>query len=432
MTSTLGQTRETPPERVPTDLSSLCFGDTFQPEAPVGEESTTVAERLLEQGTRLANRYELIRKVGAGGMGVVYEARDLVLNDRVALKFLSPKYVSRPDVLRRMHREVVLGRKVTHPNVCRIYDLGTDEGVHFLSMEFVDGRTLEDVLATERLDREEAMALFKRICEAVSAAHEGGIVHRDLKPGNVMITPKGVVKVMDFGLACDHTADTASRSGVVGTPAYWAPEQARGEQVTPAADVYALGVTLFRMLSGELPSPAPDLSKLPRPLRAVVARAMAVDAADRPANAGILCHHLQPRASWGLRGPTAVVGAAVLASLVTFLAVPGVLDARAAVPSHSPSLVVSPPAVDGPVKEASAQPLVMAQVELPVTQVEKSKPEQPQKVEKVVTKPRTKARALTPRVNEAKAKTADAAALNRQSLLFSDDAPAGKGLLFAD
>jgi serine/threonine protein kinase len=220
----------------------------------------------LEPGAVLANRYRIVRPLGRGGMGQVYEAEDLELHERVALKTLLPEIAQDTAMVSRFKREIHLARKIGHPNVCRVFDLARDPAdasvagaTLFLTMEYLAGETL-----AERLDREgrlapaEALRLLERMADALDAAHRAGIIHRDFKPSNVMLVdePRGPV-VTDFGLArsLDVTAEsTATASGqLVGTLDYMAPELFLGDPATPAADQYALGLVAYKMAVGELP-----------------------------------------------------------------------------------------------------------------------------------------------------------------------------------
>jgi predicted Ser/Thr protein kinase len=202
-------------------------------------------------GTRLANRFRLERVLGRGAMGQVYEAFDEHLKVPVALKLLVPELRSEPSFLKDMQREVQVARKITHPNVCRVYDLGSDGEVSFISMELIDGETLEKLLAKRRLPRAEVAQILEQVCAALEAAHQEGVVHRDLKPGNIMIDAGGKVTVMDFGLARDLQGAASVRSGPIGTPAYWAPEQARGDETTFRTDLYAVGVVAYELFVGQ-------------------------------------------------------------------------------------------------------------------------------------------------------------------------------------
>lgn len=221
--------------------------------------------RLFEDGAVVAQRYRVLRFVAAGGMGDVYEAQDQELGTRVALKTLRLDLLGDEGAKERFKTEILLARKVTHPHVCRIFDLGTHRPdgdgrpVTFLTMEYLQGETLADrMVRAGRLAPEEALPLVGQISEALAAAHRAGVIHRDLKPANVMLVPSGEASravVMDFGLARGGERDSGlSRPDhVLGTPAYIAPEQIEGHAVSAATDVYALGVVMYEMLTGTLP-----------------------------------------------------------------------------------------------------------------------------------------------------------------------------------
>jgi serine/threonine protein kinase/Tfp pilus assembly protein PilF len=210
----------------------------------------------------IAGRFRIIRYIAEGGMGTVYEAEDLTLNDRVALKTIRPDIASDPKGVERFKREILLGKKVTHPNVCRIHDLGIDrseDGTEFLflTMQFLDGETLASRIKRGPIPKTEALPLIEDMADALSAAHQAEVIHRDFKSGNVMLvigTNRVCAVVTDFGLA-HGTHDNKSRThaGMVGTVDYMAPEQIRGKQITPAADIYALGVVMYEMVTGQRP-----------------------------------------------------------------------------------------------------------------------------------------------------------------------------------
>ncbi|HEY8144747.1 MAG TPA: protein kinase, partial [Kofleriaceae bacterium] len=194
-----------------------------------GQDSTLPSGEQLDDyalGELLAERFCLVRPLGRGGMGRVYEADDLTLGIRVALKLLPKGLASNVTYLDHLHQEIRLGRRVSHPNVCRIYDLGTWRGHHFLTMELVDGETLAERLLGGALDPALGRSVARQVVAAMAAAHKENVIHRDLKPGNIMIDRKGHVKVMDFGLARDQKSAPSGRFGPVGTPGYWSPEQA--------------------------------------------------------------------------------------------------------------------------------------------------------------------------------------------------------------
>src|SRR5664280_2317464 len=210
----------------------------------------------------IAGRFRIIRYIAEGGMGTVYEAEDVRLNERVALKTIRPDIASDPKVVERFKREILLSKKVTHPNVCRIHDLGVDRSETgteflFLTMQFLSGETLASRIKRGPIPTNEALPLIEDMADALSAAHQAEVIHRDFKSGNVMLVSganRTCAVVTDFGLA-RGTHDNSSRtySPMVGTVDYMAPEQIRGEEITPATDIYALGVVMYEMVTGQRP-----------------------------------------------------------------------------------------------------------------------------------------------------------------------------------
>ncbi len=202
-------------------------------------------------GMTLANRYRIVSLLGRGGMGEVYRADDLKLGQPVALKFLPEELEKDEDRLNRLLNEVKIGRQVSHPNVCRIYDIGEFEGQHYISMEYVDGEDLASLLRqVGRFPQDKAIQIARQVCAGMAAAHELGILHRDLKPSNVMIDGRGRVRITDFGLAA--LAETIEGREVrSGTPHYMAPEQLRGKEVSIQSDIYALGLVLYELFTGK-------------------------------------------------------------------------------------------------------------------------------------------------------------------------------------
>ncbi|HSB60641.1 MAG TPA: serine/threonine-protein kinase, partial [Vicinamibacteria bacterium] len=196
-------------------------------------------------GTLLADRYRLVGLLGKGGMGEVYRADDLKLEQAVALKFLPMGLEADRERLERFYNEVRVARQVTHPAVCRVYDIGEVEGQHFLSMEYVDGENLASLQRRiGRLPADKALEIARQVCAGVAAAHDKGVLHRDLKPENVMLDGQGNVRITDFGLA--GLEDTIRGDDVrSGTPAYMSPEQLSGREVTARSDVYSLGLVLY-------------------------------------------------------------------------------------------------------------------------------------------------------------------------------------------
>jgi len=206
-------------------------------------------------GTHVAERYTIVRLIGHGGMGEVYEAEDESLQQRVALKTIRSERAADRRAVERFKKEALLARRVTHRNVCRVFDVGYHAGEMFLTMELLTGETLaQRVRGGGRLEPAAALPLVEQMVAALAAAHHAGVVHRDFKCSNVMLTPDRVV-VTDFGLAHDTTAaeHERSRDGFLGSPAYVAPEQVGGRQVSFASDIYSLGVVMFEMLTGQLP-----------------------------------------------------------------------------------------------------------------------------------------------------------------------------------
>ncbi|MBZ5634562.1 MAG: protein kinase [Acidobacteriia bacterium] len=209
--------------------------------------SSSIDEGRFPVGAILAERYRILGLVGQGGMGEVYRANDLKLNQPVALKFL-PAATTR-NLLDRFHAEVRIARQVSHPNVCRVYDIGEVDGSTFLSMEYVDGEDLRSLLRRiGRLPGDKALEIARRLCAGLAAAHDKGVLHRDLKPANIMLDGRGQVLITDFGLA--GLADQIEQVRE-GTPAYMAPEQAVGREVTVRSDIYALGLVLHEMFTGK-------------------------------------------------------------------------------------------------------------------------------------------------------------------------------------
>ena len=265
----------------PAFLDSACAGDRPLREAVDRlfadlQETETVhlavdrSRRSLHPGDLLQNRFRIRRFVGQGGMGEVYEAEDQELGGRVALKAIRPHHAGDPEFLGRFRREVQLARQVTHPNVCRVFDVGYhrdgDTERAFLTMEFLDGETLSEHLRRRGpLPLDAALPLIRQLTDGLAALHEKGIVHRDFKPGNVMVVASvsgqsSRAVISDFGLArvlVDSSASADfSRSGhVIGTPDYMAPEQLLGRAVTPSSDIYSLGLVIYEMVTGRKPFP---------------------------------------------------------------------------------------------------------------------------------------------------------------------------------
>jgi serine/threonine-protein kinase len=249
-------------------------------------------EGRFATGTILAGRYRIAGLAGRGGMGEVYRATDLRLNQTVALKFLPESTAGNFQRLERFHSEVRIARQVSHPNVCRVYDIGEAEGSIYLSMEYVDGEDLASLLRRiGRLPVGKATEIARKLCAGLAAAHAKGVLHRDLKPANIMIDGRGQVLIMDFGLAviAEQVQGAEVRSG---TPAYMAPEQLAGLEVTERSDIYSLGLVLYEIFTGQkafktaerssLPSAAHAVKDMDPAMERVIARCLEPDAAKRP------------------------------------------------------------------------------------------------------------------------------------------------------
>ncbi len=291
-------------------------------------------EGRFAPGTLLNGRYRIIALLGKGGMGEVYRATDLTLGQSVALKFLPALSGGDPRWLERFHNEVRIARQVSHPNVCRVYDIGEAEGLVFLSMEYVDGEDLSTLLRRiGRLPSEKATEIARKICAGLAAAHDRGVIHRDLKPHNVMLNKRGEVLICDFGLAAlpDQIDPSEFRQG---TPAYMAPEQIKGIGVTAQSDIYALGLVLYELYTGKRPYTGGNLQELLAQQEAMSMTSMSSHAADiEPAVENVIKRCLDPDAA---KRPSN--------ALLVSMALPGgdpLAAALAAGQTPSPELVAS-------------------------------------------------------------------------------------------
>ncbi|HEY3835034.1 MAG TPA: serine/threonine-protein kinase [Bryobacteraceae bacterium] len=248
--------------------------------------SSAPEEGRFPAGTVLAGRYRILGLLGRGGMGEVYKAFDLILNQTVALKFLAPTLISEAALV-RFRNEVRIARQVSHPNVCRVYDLGMVDGLHFLSMEYIDGEDLASLLRRiGRLPQDKAIEFTRKICAGLGAAHERGVLHRDLKPANIMIDRRGQVRITDFGLA-GIAAEIPLSDLRSGTPAYMSPEQKAGKEVTTRSDIYALGLVLHEMFTGKArhqtqSSPTELVKDLDPTIERIILRCLEDDPKRRP------------------------------------------------------------------------------------------------------------------------------------------------------
>jgi serine/threonine-protein kinase len=248
----------------------------------------------------------VISLLGKGASGAVYRARDRELDDELALKVLARD--GDTSAGERARQEIRLARQITHPNVVRAYDSGESDGLRYLTMEYVPGTTLRELIDGHRgLDLTPALQVAKQICRGLAAVHKAGIVHGDLKPQNVMVMANGVAKLMDFGVARRQTAQESSGVLVAGTPLYMSPEQAKGAELDDRSDIYSAGVVMFEMFTGEVPfrakdaaetmamhlnDPAPDPRTLrpglPEPLARIILECLSKHRLQRPASAADL------------------------------------------------------------------------------------------------------------------------------------------------
>jgi serine/threonine-protein kinase len=262
----------------------------------------------LPSGTLLLDRYRVMRRIGRGGFGSVYLARDTAVNEELVLKILAPRISTDQNAIRRFIQELRSTRRIAHPNVIRIYDFLEIEGAQAISMEYLASRDLAAILKAEcRLAPGRGLRIIEQVCEGLAAAHEAGVVHRDIKPGNILVGEADVVKIVDFGLAA-VTQQSGSRltqtGAMIGTPEYMAPEQITGEEVDCRADIYSTGIVMYEMfagrrpfdgnstvnlifkhLEGTIPPLREIVPEISEDLEWVILQAMARDAADRPCSA---------------------------------------------------------------------------------------------------------------------------------------------------
>lgn len=280
-------------------------------------------QRVLDQ------RYELEEFIGGGGMADVYKAKDLLLGRPVAVKILHDQFKSDTEFINKFHREAQAAARLSHPNIVNIYDVGVNENLHYIVMEYVPGSTLKDKIRQEgHLSVPESLRIAKDIAGALAHAHANNIVHCDIKPHNILMMPDGSAKVADFGIARAVTESTMTYSGnVVGSVHYFSPEQAKGTMITPKSDVYSLGVVLYEMLTGKLPftgetpvsiavkhlqeEPVP-VGKIdpaiPAVVEAIVSRAMSKDPDLRPNSQDLVTELAKAEQLLNLNGYGAAAG----------------------------------------------------------------------------------------------------------------------------
>jgi serine/threonine protein kinase len=269
---------------------------------------------FLNISSALEKRFQILKELGRGGMGIVFQAYDKELKEQVAIKILSPLLSSNTEALERLKREVSAARRITHPNVIRIHDLSESEGLHFVSMEYFSGTTLKELLK-----RQGAMSFVRgsqlafQICDGLEGAHRQGVIHRDLKSQNMIVNDAGDLKIIDFGLAsCAHQEGMTATGLILGTPEYMAPEQVEGKRADERADIYSFGIILYEIFTGRVPfsgdsaiavgfqqmreepvRPSAINSKISEKLERVILKALQKDPEDRYASVSELRLELQ-------------------------------------------------------------------------------------------------------------------------------------------
>ena len=293
-------------------------------------------------GERIAH-YEILAQIGSGGMGEVYLAQDTRLGRKVALKLLPPSLTADAQLRARFFREAQLASALDHPNVCTIHEVGQSSSYLFIAMQYVEGVTLKQLIGSRPLKLDALLSISLQTADALAAAHDQGIIHRDIKSNNIIITPRGQVKVLDFGLAkltdgsapgrqASKAESELTRTGaVMGTPSYMSPEQARGERVDHRSDIFSLGVVIYEMASGEVPfkrksqaetmnavineshTPVAEFNEeIPAELSAAIDRALSKDPADRYQSMGEMLRDLrQVGRAVGLLGSSDSQGAVI-------------------------------------------------------------------------------------------------------------------------
>ncbi len=254
----------------------------------------------LPAGERFAERYEIVEMLGRGGMGMVYRARDLELDEEIAIKTLKPELLSDAALIERFKTEIRLARRISHRNVVRTHDFGEWSGVYYLTMEYVEGITVRELIDTRgQLGVSATLAIASQLAASLEVAHEQGVIHRDIKPQNLLLDSDGALKVMDFGVArlAERTSTLTESGLVVGTPAYMSPEQLLAEKVDVRSDLYSVGVVMYECLTGALPFQAEStVSLIAKLLSEEPAAPAALNAEIPPALSQLIVQLLEKKA----------------------------------------------------------------------------------------------------------------------------------------